>query len=120
MYLQPLLKSGMNNFLGGNTKDDILTAMSKKMLTEADIDVAIRGKFKTMIKLGMLDPKERVPYSNIGAPGEPEPWNTEKHKAIALQVARESVVLLKNDNGLLPLDAGKIRSWPLSVRLPTK
>ena len=63
------VKVGMNNFLGGNTKDDILTAMSKKMLTEADIDEVIRGKFKTMIKLGMLDPKERVPYSNIGAPG---------------------------------------------------
>jgi hypothetical protein len=42
--------------------------------------------------------------------GEPEPWTTEKHKRVALDVARESVVLLKNANGFLPLDKNAIKS----------
>src|SRR4029079_8528616 len=49
-------------------------------------------------------------YSKIGAAGEPEPWNTEKDKAVAREVARESMVLLKNATGLLPLDRKGLKS----------
>jgi beta-glucosidase len=56
-----------------------------------------------VIRLGLLDPPSMVPYSSIGGAGEAEPWTTEKHKRVALDVARESVVLLKNANGFLPL-----------------
>ena len=70
----------------------------------------LRGKFRTVIRLGLLDPPSIVPYSSIGSAGEPEPWTTEKHKHAALDVARESVVLLKNANGLLPLDKNAIKS----------
>jgi beta-glucosidase len=80
------------------------------LLTEADIDAVLKGKFRTVIRLGLLDPPAMVPYASIGAPGEPEPWTTEKHKRVALDVARESVVLLKNANGLLPLDKSAIKS----------
>ena len=58
----------------------------------------------------MLDPADKNPYSAIGTKGETEPWDSEKHKAVAFQVARESVVLLKNNESLLPLDRGKIKS----------
>jgi beta-glucosidase len=80
------------------------------LLTEADIDAVLKGKFRTVIRLGLLDPPAMVPYASIGAPGEPEPWTTEKHKRVALDVARESVVLLKNANGFLPLDKSGIKS----------
>ena len=40
----------------------------------------------------------------------PEPWNTEKDKAVSQKLALESVVLLKNDKDLLPLDKTKIKS----------
>ena len=68
------------------------------------------AKFRTVIRLGLLDPPSMVPYSSIGGAGEPEPWTTEKHKRVALDMARESVVLLKNANGFLPLDKSAIKS----------
>ena len=85
-------------------------ALADKLLTEADLDAALRGKFRTVIRLGLLDPPSMVPYSTIGRAGEPEPWTTEKHKTVAREIARESVVLLKNANGFLPLAKGSIKS----------
>jgi beta-glucosidase len=106
------IKVGMNQFLemGGNIKEDINKALADKMISEEDINMAIRGKLKTIIKLGMLDPADKNPYATIGSNGETEPWNSDKHKAVALQIARESVVLLKNSNNLLPLDKAAVKS----------
>ena len=54
------------------------------------------------MRLGMFDPPETVPYTQI-----PYSVNdSEEHRALALEVARESMVLLKNDRGALPLQAG--------------
>jgi len=85
-------------------------ALADGLLTEADIDDVLRGKFRTVIRLGLLDPPSMVPYSSIGAASEPEPWTTEEHKSVARDVARESVVLLKNANGFLPLNKKALRS----------
>ena len=85
-------------------------AVADHLLAESDIDAALRGKFRTVIRLGLLDPASAVPYSAIGKSGEPEPWTTEKHKRLALDVARESIVLLKNANSFLPLDKSSIKS----------
>jgi beta-glucosidase len=61
-----------------------------------------------MIKLGLLDPAARVPYSNIGS--EPnDPWLSEKHKSLANLATKKSIVLLKN-TGLLPLDKRQLKS----------
>jgi beta-glucosidase len=84
--------------------------LADQLLTEADIDAVLRGKFRTVIRLGLLDPPSMVPYTGIGGAGEPEPWTTAKHKGVALDVARESVVLLKNANGFLPLDRNALKS----------
>jgi beta-glucosidase len=84
--------------------------LDNHLLTEADMDAALKGKFRTVIRLGLLDPPAMVSYSKIGAAGEPEPWTMEKHKQVALDVARESVVLLKNANGFLPLDRTALKS----------
>jgi beta-glucosidase len=80
------------------------------LLAEQDIDAVLKGKFRTVIRLGLLDPPSMVPYAGVGGAGEAEPWSTEKHKRVALDVARESVVLLKNANGFLPLDKNAIKS----------
>ena len=94
--------------------------LADHLLTEADIDAVLRGKFRTVIRLGLLDPPSMVPYSSIGGVGEAEPWTTEKHKRVALDVARESVVLLKNANAFLPLDKNAIKSSPWLGREPVK
>jgi beta-glucosidase len=62
-----------------------------------------------MIRLGLLDPPARVPYSSIGKESV-EPWTTEKHKALALLVTQKSIVLLKNSANLLPLDKKSLKS----------
>ena len=78
--------------------------LASKLVTAADIDAALRGKFRTLIRLGLLDPPAASPYATIGAPNDPEPWTTDAHKTLARDVARASVVLLKNAGRALPLD----------------
>jgi beta-glucosidase len=83
-------------------------ALEKKLLNEADIERNIRGNIRMRMRLGEFDPAEMVPYSNIA--GTEEPWYGEKNKALARKVTQESIVLLKNDDGLLPLDKAKVKS----------
>lgn len=85
-------------------------AIDAKLLTEADLDAALRGKFRTVIRLGLLDSPNGSPYAKIGTMGEPEPWNTPEHIALALDAARESIVLLKNTASMLPLDRAHLKS----------
>lgn len=98
------VKAGVNQFLDRHD-EPIHAALEQGLLTEQEIDEAIRGSFRVMIKLGLLDPPDRVPYADIK--GGPKPWTTEKHQSLALEVARESVVLLKNEGHFLPLDTTK-------------
>jgi beta-glucosidase len=100
------IKAGINQFLD-NYKAGTNEALSKKLITEADIDAVLRGVFRVMIKLGQLDPPQLVPYSTIGT--GPEPWLSQKHRDFARLITQKSIVLLKN-NGLLPLDKNKVRS----------
>ena len=104
------VKAGINQFLEGpNTyRPAAQDAIRRGLLTEKDIDDVIKGEFRVMIKLGMLDPPERVPYSKIK--GDEDAWKQNDHKAVARQVALESVVLLKNANNLLPLDKAALKS----------
>jgi beta-glucosidase len=99
------IKAGVNQFLSLNQEiaETVKQALKDGLLTESDLDEALRRRLKTTIRLGLLDPPAMVSYTKIGAAGEPEPWTTEKHKAVARKVARESVVLLKNASGILPL-----------------
>jgi len=61
-----------------------------------------------MIKLGLLDPPEMVPYAKIKE--GPAPWTRDENKRLARQVTLEAVVLLKNRNNLLPLDKSRLKS----------
>jgi beta-glucosidase len=64
-----------------------------------------------MIRLGLLDPPSQVPYTTIR--GTEDPWTSEKHKATARLVTQESIVLLKNDQHLLPLNKDALKSIAL-------
>ena len=85
-------------------------ALEKGLLTEVDIDKAIRGNIFVALKLGLLDgDNSRNPYLSIGKNStETPPFMTAEARRLAREVTAKSVVLLKNKK-LLPLDAGKLR-----------
>ena len=101
------IKIGVNQFLD-SYQDELRAALAENLVSEADIDAALRGKYRTVIKLGLLDPPSMVPYATNES--DEEPWLSEAHKNVALQVARESVVLLKNADDLLPLRRDTVKS----------
>jgi len=74
-------------------------AVNKGILDESYIDTAAYRLMLARFKLGMFDPPEMVPFSKIPA----DVIDSDEHKTIALQMAKESIVLLKNENNLLPL-----------------
>ena len=75
------------------------------MITEKDIDVSIRRILGGLFELGFFDPSEIVPWSGIPFSNV----DSQEHKDHALKVARQSVVLLKNENNLLPVEPSKVR-----------
>jgi beta-glucosidase len=103
------VKAGISQFLD-RFSDPVHNAVKNNLLTEADIDKVIKGNFRVMIRLGLLDPPVGNPYANIGKTDNQEPWLTDKHKALARLVTQKSIVLLKNKNNLLPLEKDKLKS----------
>jgi beta-glucosidase len=98
------LKTGMDNECADFftiTKDDhdykpFVDAVKQGLLTEADLDVSLRRLFTARMRLGMFDPPEKVPYAQT-----PESEiDSAAHRELALKIARESMVLLKNDGAL--------------------
>mgnify|MGYP002334455190 FL=1 len=92
-------------------KPYIEEALEKGLLTEKDIDKAIRGNLYVALRLGLLDGKDSAdPYKNIGTiPNEVPPYEREEAKQLAREVTAKSVVLLKNSKNLLPLNASKLK-----------
>ena len=101
------LKAGINQFLD-TYQDEAKAALKDGSITEKEIDELLGRKFRIAVKLGLLDPPSMVPYSTIK--DSPEPWNTDKDKAVSQKLALESVVLLKNSNSFLPLKKDSIKS----------
>jgi beta-glucosidase len=76
-------------------------AVHQNLISEADINTALRRLFTARFELGMFDPPSsfpygQIPYSEVNSPG---------HRALSLQAARESMVLLRNENHTLPLQS---------------
>lgn len=82
----------------GSTYRAIPEAVGKGLLDEAVVDRAVIRLLTARMKLGMFDDERDVPFSSIPL----ETVGSEEHAALALEAARKSIVLLKNDN-LLPL-----------------
>jgi beta-glucosidase len=102
---------GINQFLD-NYKQPVLDALAQKLITPEEIDRNLRGVYRVMLRLGMLEPNERVPYSSIGINDldNGDPWTWAKHKALARRVTDESIVLLKNTEELLPVNTDKVKT----------
>jgi len=83
----------------GNEYPTLVQAVKQGLISEAEIDTAVKRLMTARFRLGMFDPPELVPYARI-----PFSQNdTAEHRQLALKTARESIVLLKNANHTLPL-----------------
>ena len=89
---------------GDPTTNGILGALSRKLITEAEIRTNLTRVLAARFKLGMFDPPSRVKYAQIPTTQRDTPANAR----LALDAARKSMVLLKND-GILPLDRTKLK-----------
>ncbi len=78
---------------------NLVAAARKGLIAEAEIDTAVRRLLEARFRLGMFDPPEKVAYARIPYSVNDSP----RHRALALEAARKSIVLLKNEGGLLPL-----------------
>ena len=106
------IHAGINQFLD-RYREAASAALEKKFVNLSEIDENLRGVYRVMIRLGLLDPPDVVPYSKIR--GTTPAWDHEEHRALARKITQESIVLLKNDalkhsQRLLPLDGTKLKS----------
>ena len=88
----------------GDEYASLVEAVRLGLISENEIDRALERLFAARIRLGMFDPLERVPYAKISYSENDSP----AHRNLALRAARESIVLLKNDENFLPLH-GNVR-----------
>ncbi|MGA2584604.1 MAG: glycoside hydrolase family 3 C-terminal domain-containing protein [Tepidisphaeraceae bacterium] len=84
----------------------IPAAIKDGLLTEDRLDDALFRVLMVRFKLGEFDPPDRVPYTKIS----PDVICSPEHRALALHVAQESIVLLTNPSNILPLDRDKIKT----------
>jgi beta-glucosidase len=77
----------------------LIDAVSEGLISEAEIDMAVKRLFTARFRLGMFDPVAQVPYNTISFSEN----DSAKHEELALEASRASIVLLKNERGALPL-----------------
>jgi len=99
------LKAGCN-LNCGSTYPYIIEAIEQGLVTEADVDRNLTELLGTRFRLGLFDPSEMVPFNYISS----DVIRCEKHIKLAHEAAIKSIVLLKNQNNVLPLnkDIGKV------------
>ena len=81
-------------------------ALNQALITEEQINLSVARAYQTLVQLGYFDDPRLQPYRQIGS----EYWNTSAAQAVSLQAAKESIVLLKNEQHSLPIDVSQLRS----------
>jgi beta-glucosidase len=99
------LKAGLDLECGDCMPKNLYSALQKGLVTEQDIKNAAFHVLRARFKLGIFDDFSLVPYNKIPA----SMVGDKKHQELALETARQSIVLLKN-KGILPLNPKKIKS----------
>jgi beta-glucosidase len=101
------LECGCTYHIACHYQSKLAEAVEQDLLTEEDLDRSVKRLFMARFRLGMFDPPEQVTYAQIPFSIVDSP----EHRELALGVARQSLVLLKNEDGLLlPLDKNALTS----------
>ncbi|WP_229683327.1 glycoside hydrolase family 3 C-terminal domain-containing protein [Echinicola rosea] len=90
----------------GNYYAHLTDAVAQGLIGEEEIDTAVKRLFLARFRLGMFDPEEAVPYAQI-------PFSivcSSAHNTLARQAAQKSMVLLKNEDDLLPLSVDQVKT----------
>ncbi|MDI9418649.1 MAG: glycoside hydrolase family 3 C-terminal domain-containing protein [Bacillota bacterium] len=90
----------------GRVFEHLLDAVNQGLLSEEAVDRAVKRLLRARFKLGMFDPEELVPFNWIPY----EVNDCAEHRLLAREMARESIVLMKNEGSLLPLDKAKVKN----------
>jgi len=98
------IKAG-NDLCSGSTYQALPDALKRGLITEKELDEALRRLFVLRFQLGQFDPASRVPYRNIPISEN----NSPAHDQLALEVAQQSLVLMKND-GTLPWNPTNLKT----------
>jgi len=98
------IKAGVDLECGSSYRN-LTQAVEQKLVTVEQIDQALHYVLRARFRLGLFDPPARVPWSDTPMTEVESP----EHLALARAIARESIVLLKNDH-VLPLDKAQIKS----------
>jgi beta-glucosidase len=105
------VNAGVNQYLDRNFETPVKKAIQEGLVTEKRLDEVIKGTLRVFIRLGLLDPANRVPYAKIGSDTtEIKPWNTQKNKDAVRLATLKSIVLLKNNGNLLPINKKTVKS----------
>jgi beta-glucosidase len=83
----------------GTTYATLADAVTGGLITERELDTSLGRLFAARFRLGMFDPPDRVKFASTSI----EVIDGPEHRALALDAARQSIVLLKNEGGVLPL-----------------
>lgn len=81
------------------TYQALADAIGEGLITEEQLGTSLKRLFKLRFQMGMFDPDQRVPYAQIPT----SVLECQEHQEHALEMARQSIVLLKNENNILPL-----------------
>jgi beta-glucosidase len=84
----------------GTEYKSLVEAVQSGLIQESEINRSVERLFAARFRLGLFDPAEHVPFSNIGMDQVASP----KHAEVALEAAEKSIILLKNENHILPLE----------------
>jgi beta-glucosidase len=97
------VKAGCNLCCGGDY-NSLVRAAQQNLVTEKDIDNALYYTLWTRFRMGLFNSDDKNPYSKITIAQN----DTDEHRAVALKLAQQSLVLLKND-GVLPIERAKYK-----------
>ncbi len=89
----------------GHMFQNLLAAFNKGLITEEEIDVSVTRLILTRLKLGTLE-GQKTPFDDLGF----KDIATDENRNFAIEVAKKSLVLLKNEDNMLPIKREKIKS----------